>query len=174
MTNNTVNKDNLNEGWQMVSHCIMLMLLICTFFGNVTLYSSCYVTLYFKKGQFDQPLVCSRIGRIISGHARSSIWSFMRFWALPKILVTEAKVLKVINNLNLQLTICHTLNFHPLKMLSDSSDIVFYLWVMLTSAVRYWLRIHFRKVLTSLLWKMKKTNKILITFFFFSIKTFFN
>ena len=167
MTNNTVNKDNLNEGWQMVSHCIMLMLLICTFFGNVTLYSSCYVTLYFKKGQFDQPLVCSRIGRIISGHARSSIWSFMRFWALPKILVTEAKVLKVINNLNLQLTICHTLNFHPLKMLSDSSDIVFYLWVMLTSAVRYWLRIHFRKVLTSLLWKMKKTIKILIVFFFF-------
>ena len=120
-----------------------------------------------KKVNLIKPLVCSRIGRIISGHARSSIWSFMRFWALPKILVTEAKVLKVINNLNLQLTICHTLNFHPLKMLSDSSDIVFYLWVMLTSAVRYWLRIHFKKVLTSFLWKMKKTIKILIVFFFF-------
>jgi len=38
MTNNTMNKDNLDEEWQMVSHCIMLMLLICTFFGNVTLF----------------------------------------------------------------------------------------------------------------------------------------
>ena len=46
--------------------------------------------------------------------------------------------------------------------------------VMLTSAVRHWLRIHFRKVLTSLLWEMKKTIKILITFFSFSIKIFFN
>ena len=45
--------------------------------------------------------------------------------------------------------------------------------VMLTSAVRHWLRIHFRKVLTSLLWEMKKTIKILITFFFFFHKNFF-
>ena len=48
------------------------------------------------------------------------------------------------------------------------------LWVMLTSVVRHWLRIHFRKVLTSLLWEMKKAVKTLITFFSFSIKTFFN
>ena len=38
--------------------------------------------------------------------------------------------------------------------------------------LEYWLTIHFRKVLTSLLWKMKKTVKTLI--FFPLIKTFFN
>ena len=47
-------------------------------------------------------------------------------------------------------------------------------WVMLTSAARHWLRIQFRKVLTSLLWEMKRTVKTLVTFFSFSIKTFFN
>ena len=45
---------------------------------------------------------------------------------------------------------------------------------MLTSAVQHWLRIYFRKVLTSLLWEMKKAIKTLIIFFSFSIKTFFN
>ena len=40
--------------------------------------------------------------------------------------------------------------------------------------VQHWLRIHFRKVLTSLLWEMKKAIKTFITFFSFSIKTFFN
>ena len=34
------------------------------------------------------------------------------------------------------------------------------------------LTIHFMKVLTSLLWEMKKTVKILIAFFFFSPKNF--
>ena len=48
------------------------------------------------------------------------------------------------------------------------------LTVMLTSVARHWLRIQFMKVLTSLLWEMKKTVKTLITFFYFSIKTFFN
>ena len=49
-----------------------------------------------------------------------------------------------------------------------------YIWVMLTSAVRHWLRIHFRKVFISLLWEIKKAIKILINFLPFSIKTFFN
>ena len=41
--------------------------------------------------------------------------------------------------------------------------------------LEHWLTIHFKKVLTSLLWEMKKTIKILIVFFFsFPIKTFFN
>ena len=38
--------------------------------------------------------------------------------------------------------------------------------VLLTSAVQHWLRIHFKKVLTSFLWEMKKTVKTLIAFFF--------
>ena len=46
--------------------------------------------------------------------------------------------------------------------------------VMLTSAVRHWLRIHFRKVFISLLWEIKKAIKTLIDFLPFSIKTFFN
>ena len=46
--------------------------------------------------------------------------------------------------------------------------------VMLTSAVRHWLRIHFRKVFISLLWEIKKAIKTSIAFFSFSIKTFFN
>ena len=37
--------------------------------------------------------------------------------------------------------------------------------------LEYWLTIHFRKVLTSLLWEMKKTVKTLI--FFSSHKNFF-
>ena len=45
---------------------------------------------------------------------------------------------------------------------------------MLTSAVRHWLRIYFRKVFISLLWEIKKAIKTLIAFFSFSIKTFFN
>ena len=46
--------------------------------------------------------------------------------------------------------------------------------VMLTSAVRYWLRIHFKKVFISLLWEIKKAIKTLIAFLPFFIKTFFN
>jgi len=44
------------------------------------------------------------------------------------------------------------------------------------SAQGYWLTIYFRKVLTLLLWEMKKTIKTLIVFFIFYlffIKTFF-
>ena len=44
--------------------------------------------------------------------------------------------------------------------------------VMLTSAAWHWLRIQFRKVLTLLLWEMKRTIKTLITFFFFFYKKF--
>ena len=36
----------------------------------------------------------------------------------------------------------------------------------------HWLRIQLKKVLTSLLWEMKKAVKILIVFFFFSHKNF--
>ena len=52
--------------------------------------------------------------------------------------------------------------------------LAYYLRVMLTSAVRYQLRIHFKKVFISLLWEIKKVIKILIAFLPFSIKTFFN
>ena len=45
---------------------------------------------------------------------------------------------------------------------------------ILTSALEHWLTIHFMKVLTSFLWKMKKAIKILIVFFFFFHKTFFS
>ena len=45
---------------------------------------------------------------------------------------------------------------------------------ILTSALEHWLTIHFMKVLTSFLWKMKKSIKILIVFFFFFHKTFFS
>ena len=51
---------------------------------------------------------------------------------------------------------------------------IYILRVMLTSAVRHWLRIYFRKVFISLLWEIKKAIKTLIAFFSFSIKTFFN
>ena len=46
------------------------------------------------------------------------------------------------------------------------SQVAITLWVMLTSAVRHWLRIHFRKVFISLLWEIKKAAKTLIAFFF--------
>ena len=56
--------------------------------------------------------------------------------------------------------------------------IVFSLYIITKGHVNechiHWLRIHFRKVLTSLLWEMKKAIKTLIVFFSFSIKTFFN
>ena len=48
------------------------------------------------------------------------------------------------------------------------------LWVLLTSAVQHWLRIHFRKVFILLLWEIKKAIKTLIAFLPFSIKIFFN
>ena len=38
---------------------------------------------------------------------------------------------------------------------------------MLTNVLWHWLTIHSRKVLTQLLWKMKKAVKIFIAFFFF-------
>ena len=50
---------------------------------------------------------------------------------------------------------------------SGGFNMPIFIWHMLTSVVRHWLRIYFRKVLTSLLWEMKKTIKILIFFFFF-------
>ena len=55
-----------------------------------------------------------------------------------------------------------------------NSNLRIYLWVMLTSAARHWLRVQFEKILTLLLWEMKRTVKTLITFFSFPIKTFFN
>ena len=43
---------------------------------------------------------------------------------------------------------------------------------MLMSVLRHWLRIQLKKILTSLLWEMKKTVKILINFFLFSLKIY--
>ena len=57
---------------------------------------------------------------------------------------------------------------------NTNNSIVDTIRVMLTSALGHSLIIYFRKILTSFLWEMKKTVKILIVFFSFSIKTFFN
>jgi len=67
-----------------------------------------------------------------------------------------------------------SVHFCPFLENPKAQKVCFYLWVMLTSAVRHWLRIHFRKVFISLLWEIKKAIKTLIAFFSFSIKTFFN
>ena len=61
-----------------------------------------------------------------------------------------------------------------LQTLQTHDIIYIYIWEMLTSALRHWLRIQLKKVLTSFLWEMKKTVKTLIVFFSFPIKTFFN
>ena len=70
---------------------------------------------------------------------------------------------------------CNQINiFINLEIIGEEKLYIYFLRVMLTSDAQHWLRIQFRKVLISLLWEMKRTVKILITFFSFSIKTFFN